>query len=181
MLGAVGFVVGDFPPYPTVVLVCLSIAYGCFGLVVGTLLNDWVEPAPAAPHPCADVTEQPSTERHNLATAVSEVHLASLQPAAGEPVVGPDTLVVRSFPCVIGRHPTCDHLLDCTFISRRHCVFSLRDGRVWVHDLNSRHGTHLNGAAITGVQPLTDDDRLEIGPVPFRVCLVRKPDKPGDH
>jgi pSer/pThr/pTyr-binding forkhead associated (FHA) protein len=50
-----------------------------------------------------------------------------------------------------------------------------------VHDLNSRHGTHLNAAAINGVQPLADGDQLEIGPVPFRVCLVRKPDKPGDH
>jgi hypothetical protein len=30
------------------------------------------------------------------------------------------------------------------------------------------------------VQPLTDGDEVDIGPVPFRVCLVRKPDNPGD-
>jgi hypothetical protein len=174
MLGAAGYVLGDFPPYPPVDLVCLSIAYGCFALLAGALLNVRAKPAPAPSRPCPEAPEQPSTEGHDQALPVSEVHLGSLQPLAG----GPNTLVLRSFPCVIGRHPECDHRLPCPYISRRHCALSLRDGRAWVHDLNSRHGTYLNGAAITGGQPLADGDQLELGPVPFRVCLVRKGSDP---
>jgi pSer/pThr/pTyr-binding forkhead associated (FHA) protein len=78
-------------------------------------------------------------------------------------------LALRAFPCVVGRHPECDHWLACPFISRRHCAFSVRDGRVWVEDLGSRHGTRVNGEPVEGRRPLRDGDRLDLGCLPFEV------------
>jgi pSer/pThr/pTyr-binding forkhead associated (FHA) protein len=80
-------------------------------------------------------------------------------------------LALRAFPCVVGRHPQCDYQLICPIISRRHCAFSVRDGRVCVEDLGSRHGTRLNGQSVEGLQPLHDGDRLDLACVPFEVRL----------
>lgn len=80
-------------------------------------------------------------------------------------------LTLDHFPCVLGRHSACDYRLDAPFISRRHCYFSLKDGRVWVEDLRSRNGTTLNETPLTGPQPLEDGDVLAIGGLPFQVRL----------
>src|SRR5262249_23890473 len=80
-------------------------------------------------------------------------------------------LALRAFPCVIGRHPECDHRLACPFISRRHSAFSVRGGQVWVEDLGSRYGTHVNGQPVEWLQPLRDGDRLDLGYLLFEVRL----------
>jgi pSer/pThr/pTyr-binding forkhead associated (FHA) protein len=80
-------------------------------------------------------------------------------------------LALRAFPCVIGRHRECDHRLACRFVSRRHCGFSVRGGRVWVEDLGSRNGTRLNGQPVEGPRPLHDGDRLDLACLPFEVRL----------
>jgi hypothetical protein len=80
-------------------------------------------------------------------------------------------LALRAFPCVVGRHPDCDHQLNCPFISRRHCGFSVRGGRVWVEDLGSRHGTRLNGQSVEGRRPLHYGDRLDLACLAFEVRL----------
>jgi CheY-like chemotaxis protein len=78
-------------------------------------------------------------------------------------------MVIRHFPCVIGRKSTCDCILDDHLVSRRHCGLSLRDGQIWVEDLVSRNGTHLNGLFLADPRPLEDGDRLEIAHLSFRV------------
>jgi pSer/pThr/pTyr-binding forkhead associated (FHA) protein len=79
---------------------------------------------------------------------------------------------IQRFPCVVGRHSTCDRRLNDPEISRRHCTFWLREGRVWVEDLGSLNGTRLNGKPLEGTQPLAEGDLLDVGPFSFRVHLT---------
>ena len=81
------------------------------------------------------------------------------------------TVVINKLPCVLGRDPECDRLIDDPAASRRHCAFTLRQGRVWVEDLGSRNGTFLNGTRLSNAQPLKAGDRLALGRQPFRVCF----------
>jgi hypothetical protein len=53
-------------------------------------------------------------------------------------------------PVVIGRGVQADICVPVIYLNRRHCQ-SLWDGcRVWVHDLESRNGTFLNGPPFRG-------------------------------
>jgi CheY-like chemotaxis protein len=80
-------------------------------------------------------------------------------------------MAITRFPTLIGRFGECDQRLNHPFISRRHCSFFVRDNRVWVQDLGSRNGTHLNGERVRDAQPLHDGDRLDLGPLAFQVRL----------
>jgi CheY-like chemotaxis protein len=104
-----------------------------------------------------------------------ELHLVTAGPDGPE---GQDqaAFVLTCFPCVLGRGRDCDHRLDDPRVSRRHCEFSLRGGRVWAEDLGSRNGTSLNGEPLVGARPLGDGDRLDLAYSPFRVRLVGVPE-----
>jgi hypothetical protein len=85
----------------------------------------------------------------------------------------PDAVIaVDQLPCVVGRHAGCDRRIPNPVVSRRHCLFTWRDGRVWVEDLGSLNGTFLNGDPVHGPRPLTDGDRLDIADLSF-LCLCR--------
>jgi pSer/pThr/pTyr-binding forkhead associated (FHA) protein len=88
---------------------------------------------------------------------------------------GPPAVAIERFPCVVGRHSTCDRRLADPEISRRHCMFSLREGRIWVEDLGSLNGTRLNGKPLAGAWLLADGDRLELGTSSFLVRLAEGP------
>jgi hypothetical protein len=85
----------------------------------------------------------------------------------------PSALYIQRLPCVIGRSPHCDEVLDDLMISRRHCTLSLRDGRVWIEDLASRNGTRLNGQRLTVPQPLQDGDVLQFANLEFEVYFQK--------
>jgi hypothetical protein len=92
----------------------------------------------------------------------------------------PDAVIaVDPLPCVVGRHAGCNRRIPNPVVSRRHCLFTWRDGRVWVEDLGSRNGTFLNGDPVHGPRPLADGDRLDIADLPF-LCLSRFPDEAGE-
>jgi CheY-like chemotaxis protein len=96
---------------------------------------------------------------------------------AGDPL---DTgLAITHFPCVVGRNKDCDQVVDLPFISRRHCCFFVRDGRVWVQDLGSRNGTRLNGVVAEGAQPVQDGDQLALGHLALKVRLPAQLDAPA--
>jgi CheY-like chemotaxis protein len=99
-----------------------------------------------------------------------KVQLVPLGPtdSGGDP--GPIT--VTRFPFVVGRHTDADHRINDPTISRRHCAFSVRGGRVYVEDLGSRNGTLLNGEPLTGARLLEDGDRLELHHLAFQVRLA---------
>ena len=103
-----------------------------------------------------------------------EVHLVPLRP--DDPALGGQAVVVvSSFPCVLGRGPGCAHRLADPLVSRRHCEFSLRSGRVFVEDLGSCNGTFLNGEPLQAARPLADGDRLDLADCRFRARLVGPP------
>jgi hypothetical protein len=85
-------------------------------------------------------------------------------------------LAIDRFPCVIGRHTGCDRRVHNPLVSRRHCLFSLRDGRAWVEDLGSLNGTFLNREPVHEPCPLAEGDRLDIAGLPF-LCLSRLPEE----
>jgi CheY-like chemotaxis protein len=89
-------------------------------------------------------------------------------------------IVARRFPCVLGRQDDCDECLTLPIISRRHCVFSLRDDTVWVEDLGSRNGTYLNGERLREAQPLRDRDQLGLAGLVFWVRLRQSPKTAAD-
>jgi hypothetical protein len=60
-------------------------------------------------------------------------------------------------------------------ISGTHCEFFLEKGRLFVRDLNSTNGTYVNGVAIVGPCPLSDQDRLLLGSTELRVHLPEYP------
>jgi serine phosphatase RsbU (regulator of sigma subunit) len=106
-----------------------------------------------------------------------------LEPIAG-PAIGPDVASLRidsARPQVLGRGAQADVKLPDVTVSRRHAQIALR-GDTWVlTDLESRHGTSLNGLALTPTQPapLADGDTLRIGPWTFRVRDERDVASPG--
>jgi pSer/pThr/pTyr-binding forkhead associated (FHA) protein len=90
--------------------------------------------------------------------------------------------------CVLGRSRSCTLRLpgDAT-VSRQHCVLELDNEGVWVQDLGSLNGTHINGEKIgqrdryhqgdaTMVQPprqaLQDGDVLRVCNNTFAVHLL---------
>jgi DNA-binding winged helix-turn-helix (wHTH) protein len=66
---------------------------------------------------------------------------------------------------LIGRDPACGVWLDEAGVSRRHARVMLQRDVATVEDLGSKNGTAINGTPVTAITPLTDGDRLQIGPV----------------
>lgn len=96
-------------------------------------------------------------------------HTLRLEAIAGPPL---DQIVVKPGEAVIlGRSSNVDHQLADKTISRRHCRI-VRRGLNWLlTDLESRHGTSLNGIRLAAEQPapLTDGDLIRVGPWTLRV------------
>jgi hypothetical protein len=68
----------------------------------------------------------------------------------------------------LGRAETCTiGLPDDTFASQLHARVYLREGGIWVEDLGSTNGTHLNGAKLTAPVLLSTGDRLQVGSTIF--------------
>jgi predicted component of type VI protein secretion system len=88
------------------------------------------------------------------------------------------TIVIDRFPCVLGRSSGCDHRIDDPMISRRHCAFSFRDGKVWVEDLFSCNVTRLDGEPVMAARPLVDGATLHLAHLPF---TVRQQDFTAEH
>lgn len=91
-----------------------------------------------------------------------------------EPVAGPkgSAIEVRaSAETVIGRSSACDIRLDDGRVSRRHATLTSRHGEWYVTDLDSRHGTRLNGVELQAGVPtaLRAGDVITIEPWSFRV------------
>ncbi len=67
----------------------------------------------------------------------------------------------------IGRHETCDVVVESPAVSRFHAKITAEGSRFFVEDLGSRNGTILNGRAISRKTPLKNGDRLEVSTLPF--------------
>lgn len=71
----------------------------------------------------------------------------------------------------LGRAPTSSVVLKDAFASTEHASITLREGRWWLEDRNSRNGTILNGEPLKGSVIVTDGDIITIGNTHFRITL----------
>jgi serine phosphatase RsbU (regulator of sigma subunit)/pSer/pThr/pTyr-binding forkhead associated (FHA) protein len=71
-------------------------------------------------------------------------------------------LELRSERMVLGRHPSCEIVLDNAAVSRQHAQIVNRRGTFFLEDLRSRNRTYLNGTAIDARTPLNDADEVTI-------------------
>ena len=119
-------------------------------------------------NPNPDPAATPATRRGD---AVPEPKLRTLRlEAIAGPALDPITLMPGN-PAVLGRSSNVDHQLSDKTISRRHCRI-MRRGINWLlTDLESRHGTYLNGIKLAAEQPapLHDGDLIRVGPWTLRV------------
>src|SRR5260370_42034979 len=79
-------------------------------------------------------------------------------------------ILVDHYPFVLGRASGNDCVLNFAFVSRQHCQFILRDGKVFLQDLESYNGTFVNGRRISRPVPVHPGDELGVGPLCFRVA-----------
>lgn len=91
---------------------------------------------------------------NRLVVLEPKVRKGSAYPIAGEITLG------RAPSCAIG-------LPDDTFASQLHTRVFLHDAAVWVEDLGSTNGTHVNGRRISAPTQLASGDRVQIGSTIF--------------
>src|SRR5471030_433262 len=87
------------------------------------------------------------------------------------------TVPISGSHFVIGRDEQCNLRPASATVSKRHCVLSVKGGKVSLRDLDSTNGTFLNDQQIKGEAALKDGDVLKVGPLSFKV-LIEPPLKP---
>ena len=81
---------------------------------------------------------------------------------------------------VLGRHPSCQIVLDNAAVSRQHAQFLESHGQYYLEDLRSRNSTLLNGEPVAGRTALNDGDQITICDVLFSFLLrIPSGDSPG--
>lgn len=77
-------------------------------------------------------------------------------------------LELRDERTVLGRHPSCEIVVDNAAVSRRHAQILSRHGEFVLEDLQSRNCTFLNGVLLDAKAPLHDADEFKIGNAVFK-------------
>ncbi len=93
-----------------------------------------------------------------------------------EPLAGPpgETFEIRDArPWTIGRSTGCEAQLADKTVSRRHCRITFSEESWFITDLESRHGTFVNGKQLDVNTPtmLNDGDLLRLGPWTYRARM----------
>jgi len=132
-----------------------------------TELEDWIRRMPAreATERIKKFTrEAMQTGSHCRGDAFARSDVIVLRAAESEPLCIP----VSALPCIVGRDPTADRIVEGRGLSRHHCRFERESVFVRVRDLGSTNGTHLNGKRIE-TEFLREGDRITIGEATFVV------------
>jgi phosphoserine phosphatase RsbU/P len=77
------------------------------------------------------------------------------------PAVG-EVFELRGDRISLGRHPSCQIVLDDGSVSRHHAQIVVVNGQSFLEDLRSRNGTQVNGTSITSRTELVDGDTVTI-------------------
>ena len=72
---------------------------------------------------------------------------------------------------ILGRHPSCQVVLDNVAVSRYHASIVKRNDTYYLKDLGSRNGTFLNGRAIEEETLLHNSDEVDICEIVLRINL----------
>jgi sigma-B regulation protein RsbU (phosphoserine phosphatase) len=73
---------------------------------------------------------------------------------------------------VLGRHPTCQIVLDNAAVSRQHAQILENHGTHYLEDLRSRNGTQLNNETIRGRVELKEGDQIGVCDFVFQYLLT---------
>src|SRR5262249_416463 len=76
----------------------------------------------------------------------------------------------------MGRHPSCQIVLDNAAVSRNHAQLLESHGTYFLEDLRSRNGTLRNGQKIQGRTEIRDGDEIRVCEVVLRFYLGTPPD-----
>lgn len=76
--------------------------------------------------------------------------------------------MISAVPLIVGRSARADIVLSEDSISRRHARFNVFDDVLYVEDLGSSNGVHVNGKRVQKAA-LSEADTILIGPYSFRV------------
>ncbi len=90
---------------------------------------------------------------------------AELVPENGDPPIP----VVRDVT-VIGRHESCDVVIQSVGMSKRHCVVVKTDGLLVIRDLATTNGTKVKGQRVRWAA-LLPEDRISLGGYKIRIYL----------
>lgn len=82
---------------------------------------------------------------------------------------GGDVLPLRSFPCMVGRHPGIPVRINHPTVSLNHAEFRKEGDRLLLADLGSRNGTFVNGNRVAEPHPITSGDLAQFGGAVFRL------------
>lgn len=104
-----------------------------------------------------------------MSTAPISKNLLRLEPISGPALAAMEVAPDRPF--FLGRQSVCEGVLGDAAVSRRHAQLMFKAGTWLVTDLDSRHGTYLNGIRLGAgaSSPVYDGDQLRIGPWTLRV------------
>jgi hypothetical protein len=123
--------------------------------------GDATAPQPRPPLPAS--APDPTPARGLLGKRTMPSRLVVLQPkvrkGASYPI-GSELTLGRAASCSIG-------LPHDTYASQLHARVFHHDGHMWVEDLGSTNGTHLNGARLTAQSQLNIGDRVQVGSTIF--------------
>ncbi len=75
---------------------------------------------------------------------------------------GAEEIELGSFQLTIGRRPDNNVVIDNAYTAPQHAVVGFADGRHYIEDLKTTHGTRLNGSAVRQ-SPLRHGDTILIG------------------
>jgi len=81
---------------------------------------------------------------------------------ARDALVPPREIPLPEFPTRLGRSAEADICIEDRWVSREHCEIDRVDRVLRVRDLGSKHGTFVNGRAVTASE-LKPGDQLSIG------------------
>lgn len=77
-------------------------------------------------------------------------------------------------PTLVGRSATCDITADDPRVADHHLAILAHDGRLYVRDLGSYHGTFVNGRRVQSAE-LIDGDRVQIAGLELQVREESEP------
>jgi pSer/pThr/pTyr-binding forkhead associated (FHA) protein len=82
-------------------------------------------------------------------------------------------IALKEERCFVGRGEACHIRPKSESVSRKHCAFVQKDGRVLLADLNSRNGTFVNEVRLESekAKVLRSGDRIRIGQLDFEIVI----------
>jgi len=90
------------------------------------------------------------------------------------------TIPIQGTKFLIGRDPGCQLRPASQAVSKQHCAFLIRDGKVFLIDYGSTNGTSVNDETLTAnaEREIVHGDRIKAGPLDFTLALAAT--KPSD-